>query len=335
MRSNTSTLLFVVAVGCGGDDSDFEQTPDTPETPDTRCDTTTPWATAPDLLFGPAQELAAAAVGSTLVVLGGFQSMQVGNVVQVFDTVDCSWSAGPTLPKDIHHPNAAALNGIVYVVGGAQGGGSYTAIGDTWSWNPATEAAWSVRQPMPPGTERAASVAGVIEGSIYVAGGLRNAAAVTDVSYFDPIANTWYAALPLPQPRDHACGGVIGGRLYVIGGRNINPGAPFANVFELTPRVGWVERAPMPTARSGAACGVIGDRIIVAGGEGNTAAGSGGVFPQVEAYIPAANRWETLTPMPTPRHGAAAAVSNDRFHVIGGATQAGAGAVALHEILTP
>ncbi|MDB4962827.1 MAG: kelch repeat-containing protein [Myxococcales bacterium] len=185
------------------------------------------------------------------------------------------------------------------------------------------------------GSERGGAATGVIDGKIYVAGGLRNGAGTTDVSIYDPLASTWTPAPPLPVALDHACGASVGGKLYVVGGRAVNPGAPVATVYELTPGGGWIERAPMPTARGGAGCGVSDDRIVVAGGEGNPAAGSRGVFPQVEAYTPSQDTWETLAPMPTPRHGLAAAAWDGRLYVAGGATVQGFGAVATHEILTP
>ena len=327
MSTRTMTCLLVAAMGCGG-------TPDAKtDAADVQCEMTSPWARAPDLLRGVAQETAAVAADGKIYVLGGFQSLERSTLVQVFDPAACAWSRGPDMPKDVHHLNAAVVGSTIYVVGAMQDGGSYTAIGDTWSWNPATDAGWSIRTPMPAGTERGASAVGVIDGKIYVAGGLRNGSR-TDVSFYDPVGDTWTPAPPLPLPRDHACGGGIGGKLYVVGGRNLNPGSPEANVFELTPGVGWIERVPMPTRRAGAACGVSGDRIIVAGGERNPAAGSRGVFPQVEAYNAILNTWETLAPMPTPRHGMGAAVWDGRFYVPGGADQQGAGAVAIHEVLT-
>jgi N-acetylneuraminic acid mutarotase len=89
----------------------------------------------------------------------------------------------------------------------------------------------------------------------------------------------------------------------------------------------------MITARAGTGCGVVGGRLVVVGGEG--AATATGVFSEVEAYDPASDSWESLTPMPTPRHGMAAAVWDGALHVPGGARSAGFGAVATHEVLTP
>jgi N-acetylneuraminic acid mutarotase len=326
MSTTTRLLVVALAYGC---------TPGArTDVTDGRCEMAAPWATAPDLARGPAQEMAAVAVDGKIYVLGGFQAGGLANVVQVFDTAGCVWSAGPDLPTDVHHPNAAVVDGRIYVVGALRGGGDYMAIGDTWSWNPATDAGWSVRAPMPGGTQRGASATGVIDGKIYVAGGLRYGA-TTEVSIYDPIADAWTSAPSLPQPRDHACGGVVDGRLYVAGGRNGDPTAPSSLVFELTPGAGWIERAAMPTGRAGAGCGVIADRLIVAGGERNPAPGSRGVFPQVEAYNASLDTWDTLAPMPTPRHGMGVAAWAGRLYTAAGADQQASGAVATHEILTP
>lgn len=326
MRTSAAACLLVAA-GCGA-----SGTPDAP-TGGGHCEATTPWAGAPDLALGATQETAVVAVDGKIYVLGGFLGLVIGTAVQVFDTAACAWSAGPELPKAVHHANAAVVDGTIYVVGALQGG-NFAAIGDVWSWNPAIDAGWRVRAPMPAGTQRGASVAGAIDGKIYVVGGLRSGA-TAEVSIYDPAGDTWTAAPPLPQPRDHACGGVVSGKLYVAGGRNANIGSTSPIVYELAPGAGWIERAPMPTGRGGTGCGVIGGRIVVVGGEGNPAPGSRGVFPQVEAYDAARDAWDTLAPMPTPRHGMGAAAWDGRLYVPGGANQEGFGAVATHEILTP
>ena len=46
--------------------------------------------------------------------------------------------------------------------------------------------------------------------------------------------------------------------------------------------------------------------------------GSSGVFAQVEAYDPVTNKWESLTLMPTPRHGMGAVVIGDTIYIAGG-----------------
>lgn len=319
---------LLAAAACGSGDS-------TSDDPPTTCESTTPWATAPPMAEGPTQETATVAVAGKIYVLGGFRGIStILDTVQVFDTEACAWSAGPPLPKPVHHANAVELDGTIYVLG-ALVSESFTPIGDAWAWNPATDASWRSLAPLP--IPRGSAFTAALDGRLYVVGGLAGGNAVTTVSIYDPGTDTWAAGADLPagMGRDHACGGVVGGKLYVTGGRNGSSSRNSASVFALEPDDdAWTLPAPMLSARGGTACGVIGDRIIVVGGEGNRAVGSG-VFPDVEAFTPASNTWEVLAPMPTPRHGMGAAVWNGRLYIPGGAVSEGFGAVAVHEILTP
>jgi N-acetylneuraminic acid mutarotase len=317
----------LAAAGCGGDDGGGGG--DGPV--GGACEQSVPWASGPVLPLGATQETAVVSLDGKVYVLGGFNGrFGVTDEVQIFDPEACTWSFGPKLPVAAHHLNAAVLGDTIYVAGVLLGE-AFTASGDTWSWSPARETAWSVLPSMPAGSERGASIAGGIGDRIYIAGGLRNNESVADVSAYDVVARTWSAPLPpLPSARDHACGAVVGDKLHFIGGRRTGLSAA---VHAYTPGGTWEEKASMPTARAGVGCGVVGDEIVVVGGEGNPASGLG-VFPQVEAYTPAADTWRSLVDMESPRHGMGAAGHGGKLYVPGGATRAGFAATARFEILT-
>jgi hypothetical protein len=76
---------------------------------------------------------------------------------------------------------------------------------------------------------------------------------------------------------------------------------------------------------------VVSGQILVVGGEGNPDAANG-VFPQAELYDPARDRWSTLEPMPTPRHGTGGAGLGNRLYVPGGADVMAFGAVDTVEV---
>ncbi len=292
------------------------------------------WAPATSIPGGPIQETAAVALDGRVWVLGGLTSFTAySNKVWIYDVAAGTWSAGPDLPMPVHHANAAVVGTSIYVVGTLST--NFTASGVVWRHTPGVDTGWVARTSMPAGTQRGASIVGVIGGLVYVAGGFRGNTAVADVSSYDSVGDTWDDAVAdLPSSRDHGCGGVIGGKLYVAGGRMASIGSTTDTVFELTPGSPWAARAPMPTGRGGTACGVIDGRLIVVGGEGNPDAASG-VFPESEAYTAATNSWETLEPMRTPRHGMQAAVWDGVLYVpAGGITQA-LGATDVHETFTP
>lgn len=290
-----------------------------------------PWSRGPKLPLGATQETATVAVDGKVYVLGGFNGLRgVVGAVQVFDLETCTWSLGPELGP-LHHANAAVVGDTIYVLGGLTDD-SFTPLDGAWALTPARDHAWRPLPPMP--AARGSAAVGVIDGRIYLAGGLAGQAQAA-LSVFDPSTGAWREDLPpLPAPRDHACGAAIGGRLYVVGGRQTQVSSVARTVFEYEPGGTWRTLAAMPTARGGVACGVVGERLIVVGGEGNPESPTG-VFAQVESYDPAADRWDSLPTMPTPRHGMGAAAVDGTLVVPGGATRAGFAASAALELLTP
>jgi N-acetylneuraminic acid mutarotase len=277
------------------------------------------------------QETAALALGDQVYVLGGFEGLAVTDKAQIYDVASGVWSLAPALPAAVHHANAALVDGTLFVVGDLQTF-NFTPVGDVWAYNPAADADWTARAAMP--RPRGASVVGVIDGVVYVAGGLAGGA-VDQVDSYDPATDTWTPLANLPAPRDHACGGVIDGVLYVAGGRTGSPDNPEPTLYAYdVAGDAWTTRAPMLTGRGGTACGVIDGKLIVVGGEGNAAVPSG-VFPQTESYDPVSDSWTTLEPMLHPRHGMAAAVANGQLFVPGGADVQAFGAVATHDVFIP
>ncbi len=135
--------------------------------------------------------------------------------------------------------------------------------------------------------------------------------------------------------RNHAYGGVVDGKIYVIGGRT---GHAFILSATNTDAVevynplndSWgAPRERMPYARSGGAWGSDGKLIYVAGGE-ITTNGLVGAYNGVQAYDPAINTWITLPPMMMPRHGVAGAVIGNEFHLVSGMIQS-AGALVFFD----
>jgi N-acetylneuraminic acid mutarotase len=276
------------------------------------------------LMIEPRQEVGVAAIGSRMFVAGGFRANgSTASTLEVYDVPANAWSMAAPMPTAVHHPGAAAVNGRLYLLGGALASGASTPV--VQEYDPARNA-WALRAPMP--SARNAVVTGVHGGRIYVAGG---APGGRELAAYDPAADRWETLAPMPTPRNHVAGGFVGDRLFAVGGRPPNTLA--ANeAFDALART-WAARAPLPTGRSGHAAAVVRGCLYVFGGEGN-AARSDGVFPQNEAYDPRTDTWQSLAAMPTPRHGMGAVAVGDRIFLAGGATVAGFGATAAHEVYT-
>lgn len=292
------------------------------------------WSTGTDVARGALQETAAVGVDGKIYVIGGFDDDEgIVAHVQIYDTTTATWSDGPDLPRAIHHANAAT-DGTTIFVGGALSGVSFAAIGDTFTLAPATETQWTTRAPLPAARARGAAVTAMIDGKLYVAGGYRMGGASDLVDVYDPATDTWNPLASLPAPRDHACGAAIDGALIFAGGRT-SQNAPLPDVWSYAPGTdAWLPRAPMPTGRGGTGCGAIDGALYVAGGEGN-AADASGVFGEVEVFRPATNSWDSLLPMPNPKHGVGGAVWQGSLYLCGGADRAGFGAIATTDIFHP
>jgi hypothetical protein len=74
-------------------------------------------------------EHAVAELDGTIWVLSGYPPGRLpSNLVQVYDPATLRWSLGPSLPHPIHHIMAAAVDGMLYVMGGKIDGPAHDAL---------------------------------------------------------------------------------------------------------------------------------------------------------------------------------------------------------------
>lgn len=177
--------------------------------------------------------------------------------------------------------------------------------------------------PMP--TKRTEVAAAALDGKIYVVGGFEkpslgnvmNFAITRSVEVYDPATDRWTAKSPMPAGLHHVGIGVVGGRLYVIGGYSksgLSVWNPVATVYAYDPAAdSWTERPPMPTARGALSVAEHEGKLYAIGGydrKGNNA--------QVEVYDPLRNVWTTAASLPTPRDHLATSTVAGKIYAIGG-----------------
>ncbi|MBX3448593.1 MAG: hypothetical protein KF777_03485 [Planctomycetaceae bacterium] len=113
-----------------------------------------------------------------------------------------------------------------------------------------------------------------------------------DVAMYDPATNAWTDLTPLPAGRSSHDAVVIGDKLYVVGGWNMQPGQDtvwHSNglVADLTqPKLEWKEFA-VPFQRRALSVGEWQGRLVAIGGMQE----KGGPSTQVSIYDPTANAW--------------------------------------------
>lgn len=317
-------LAALVVASCGSSGDSGEDAPEPG------------WSDLASLPLGVRQEHPTIALAGEVVVIGGLDgAVNVLDTMEAYDPAADAWRTDVArLPAEMHHANAAVVGERLWITGFLEDL-AFAPNGGVFSYDPEVDR-WDESATMPAGTERGASAVGVLGERILVAGGLRGGT-VADFSAFDPASDTWEPLADLPEPRDHAGAGVVDGIFYVLGGRANGITSRSAAVFAWDPETrAWSRRADMPTARGGVASAVLNGRIYVFGGEGNrTPPVTTGVFPQVEVYDPASDSWESLPPMPHPRHGLGAAALGGRIFLPGGADREGFGPVSLVDALVP
>ena len=232
----------------------------------------------------PRTEVAAAALGTEIFVIGGFEAGgSPSDKVEIYDTQTDSWSEAAPLPEARHHSAATAYNNEIWVIGGFAGA----------DFNRPLDFVWAIRSsgfgsPKQPLNEARGALAAVAPGQPIVFGGAAvgpegDSLSLATVESFDPGLGAWDLwTRALNSPRDHlaaAAAAVCGGGddcgiyLYTIGGRVDLDFAQNLDVTELSSFGTWTEAAPMPTARSGIAAVSYpapqgyGGRIYVFGGE--------------------------------------------------------------------
>lgn len=293
---------------------------------DVRAQTGT-WSTEPSLPVA-IQEVSVTALGGKVYVVGGSTSQARSTVTYVYDPVTRAWTKRASYPgTGRDHIGIAGTGGYVYIFGGVTAWPA-PSVTTAQRYNPANNT-WADIAPLP--APRAAMGVAVINGKIYLAGGLRDGAAVTDFTVYDPATNSYTTLAPMPTARDHLVAAAVNGKFYAIGGRDGSNAtcAPLTKVEVYDPATNtWGTAASMNAPRGGLAAGTLNGRIQVFGGEGGAFCG---VIGSAEEYNPATNTWTYLPKMITPRHGTGGAVIGDSVYLPGGALVTGDAPTAAHE----
>ena len=264
-------------------------------------------------------EVAAARIGRSIYVVGGFERSSGRTVASVarYDIRRDRWARVRSMPLALNHATAVAYRGRLYVHGGYRSATDLAEpAGALLRFDPRT-GRWR-RLPAAP-TPRAAHAAAVLGGRLYVAGGANDSGSLRSLEVYDFARRRWSTGPSFPGPaRNHAAGVASGGWFYVLGGRD-RGNLAVAERFNPRRRE-WRQLPKMGVARSGSAAVRLGDGRLVAFGGEDLAAG-GGTIAEAELFDPSARRWRRLPGLRTPRHGLGGAALGRRvFAIEGGPT---------------
>ncbi|MHB1318960.1 MAG: Kelch repeat-containing protein [Anaerolineae bacterium] len=223
------------------------------------------WRPLPPL---PEGAIAATAVyaGGRLIVIDDAQAPD--GTVLIYEPATGTWTHGPDKPTAVVRTCAGLIGGKISVPGGSHDNvpSAVLEVLDTatWSWSAVTT------DPVPVAIQSHAC--GVIDGRLYLAGGVTDVPGQFATSFaFDPAwpeGDRWYS-IASPDTARHSLGGaVVNGRLYVAGG--VAPGGALlgsAEVYETSSDTWTTLERRMSISRYAPGAMEAGTRLIVCGGD--------------------------------------------------------------------
>lgn len=226
-----------------------------------------------------------------------------------------SWATKTSMQVSRTGAGTAAVNGIVYVMGGSQRYNvtgnefSYRSINATEAYNPMTDI-WSQKAPMP--TSRDSFGTAAYQNRIFCIGGksaskieATNCTGANEV--YDTETNSWETRNPMPTPRYGLQANEVDGKIYLIGGW-IQPES--STIAETSKKVEiydpatdtWSNGSQIPTAVAGYSSAIVDGKIYVISGEA-----SGSIKTNLtQVYDPETDKWSSGLPIPMSVSSAAA-----------------------------
>ena len=250
------------------------------------------------------------------------------------------WEPSVPFPMPMEEPVGVNVDNKLYVIQGLTDGG-FQPMGVVYVFDPAAKV-WTKKAEMPEPHVHHGMTA-VANGKIYVFGGFMRPGKdlawqpVDNAWEYSPDTDTWKAIAPLPTKRGAGAAVVVNGKIYVIGGATILPGAPdpairfdgkphdmcVGNNEEYDPSSNtWRSRATMPTSRNHFLGAAVNGKIYAIGGRlGSTFITRSSNTDVNEEYDVAQDLWTTKAQMPTARSGVAGGVYKGKIYVGGGEFQ--------------
>jgi N-acetylneuraminic acid mutarotase len=217
-----------------------------------------------------------------------------------------SWATNASMHFSRTGAGAAAVNGIVYVMGGSQRynvtdtGFSYMSINATEAYNPATDT-WTLKAPMP--TDRDGFGAAALQSEIYCFGGRnvsKDSSITTNVNeVYDTETDTWQTKKAMPTARYGIQASEVDGKFYLIGGwiqsesSSIAEKSAQVEIYDPVTDT-WATGSPMPTAVAGYASAVVDGKIYIVSGVASGSAKTN----LTQIYDPKTDKWSLGAPIP-------------------------------------
>lgn len=220
------------------------------------------------------------------------------------------WQFSSPLPVPRSGHCACAVNDNIYVMGGlVESALTVDGVDDLFQYALA-RSDWQSQSPLP--EERGLLGCSVVDGLIYVTGGLNHNRFPDTIIAYDPAQDTWQKKLDMPIGRGPNASVAVDGKIYMV---TDSTDEGIDNFFVYDPAQNTLEPiAPLLPALTNGALATVSGKVYAFGGYDGSAASS-----EVQEYDPATDRWVARAPMGKARWNATAVALGGRVYVIGGA----------------
>jgi len=221
-----------------------------------------------------------------------------------------NWFKGNDIPTVRVGAVAALIGSNLYVAGGTNASGGMTTLeiydSNTQSWSTGANMQYAYS---------GAASGGVINGKLYVAGIASGYKRYLQI--YHPITDTWTLGTSTNEIRWSGTSGVIGSKLYVVGGSNEYGYTNSTLLIYDSISNSWSNGPSMPNYGDygpyGMGSVVYQGKLYVVGGQWTH-----GSYSRMLVYDPASNNWSELLPILTARGNMATVLFGDKMYVMGG-----------------
>ena len=225
---------------------------------------------------------------------------------------DFTWIQKADMPTPRWSHTSAAVNGKIYVIGGAPSEPDESVLSVLEEYDPVTET-WTRKADMPTARGWISPSSAVVDGKIYVIGGWDGRRSTSIVEEYDPATDTWTRKADMPTGRDSTATVALDGKIYVIGGAvGGYLGRTIVEQYDPVTDT-WTKKADMPVYLWGLCANVVNGKIYTVGGRKST---SSETF--VQEYDPATDTWTQKAPLPVATSQMASVVLDGKIIVISG-----------------
>jgi chorismate mutase len=230
-----------------------------------------------------------------------------------YDAASGEWREAASMATGRMNVALCGLNGALYAIGGLDA--EREPLASVERYDPCLDS-WSAAPPLPRG--RAGHCAVAMRDAMYVMGGMETTSdawhTAGSVLKFYSRTQAWSEVAPMPEHRAYAGACVVGGDIYVLGGKETGNFTSSTTYRYNVDTDAWSTLARMPEAKAYHGVCAVGGFIYAVGGTSIDYEASS----SVHRFDPTANSWSTVAPMSTARFACASFVLNGSIHVAGG-----------------